>query len=163
MAKPPRSYINAKRPPILEALILEGETPRDAMESLTRKGYFEPPPRPWSLGFKDRGQGHGDFAILDCFEDVVTEAKDRSTAEFIIAAANAYKPYPPLRPGTPVKTTQEDSAVNDWTEEVKPKRKWGIKGTILRHHDSHGLCYDVQHADGSEGCYDPSELAPWTV
>lgn len=37
-------------------------------------------------------------------------------------------------------------------------RKWGVQGTILMHHDSHGLCYDVRHDDGTEGCYDPGEF-----
>jgi hypothetical protein len=31
------------------------------------------------------------------------------------------------------------------------------------HHDSHGLCYDVRHDDGTEGCYDPSEFEVITI
>ncbi len=61
--------------------------------------------------------------------------------------------------GTKVRTTQENESLRgEWTEEAQISRKWGVQGTILMHHDSHGLCYDVQHDDGTVGCYDPSEL-----
>jgi len=36
--------------------------------------------------------------------------------------------------------------------------KWGVEGVVLDHHDSHGLCYDVRHDDGSFCCYDPDEI-----
>ncbi len=68
--------------------------------------------------------------------------------------------YPPISPGTKVRTTQENpSSINQWTNEGRAKKKWGIRGNVLAHHDSHGLCYDVQHEDGTKGCYDPAELA----
>jgi hypothetical protein len=61
--------------------------------------------------------------------------------------------------GTQVQTTTENPSLrNEWTEEGKAKRKWGVQGIVIAHHDSHGLCYDVEHRDGSIGCYDPSEL-----
>ena len=67
--------------------------------------------------------------------------------------------YPPISPGTPVRTTQEDpNSAASWTEEGKKRRKWGVDGKVITHHDSHGLCYDVRHSDGSQGCYDPTEL-----
>ncbi len=67
--------------------------------------------------------------------------------------------YPPISPGTLVKTIEPNLALRDeWTDEGWAKRKWGVRGKILTHHDSHGLCYDVRHEDGTEGCYDPSEL-----
>ncbi len=69
------------------------------------------------------------------------------------------KKYPPISPGTHVRTTQEDAGVKDsWTEEGKKQRKWGIEGIVITHHDSHGLCYEVHHSDDTTGCYDPSEL-----
>lgn len=69
------------------------------------------------------------------------------------------KKWPPLDPGTKVKTTKPFwSGRGDWTGEALASRKWGVKGTILKHHDSHGLCYEVQHDDGTVGHYDPSEL-----
>ena len=46
----------------------------------------------------------------------------------------------------------------EWTDDGWAKKKWGIKGEVLTHHDSHGLCYDVTHEDGSQACYDPSEI-----
>jgi hypothetical protein len=66
--------------------------------------------------------------------------------------------YPPISPGTRVKTTEENLEIDDWSESAIPKRKWGVKGEVITHHDSHGLCYDVRHDDGTEGSYDPSEL-----
>ena len=49
-------------------------------------------------------------------------------------------------------------------KEFTPKailhRSGGVTGTILRHHDSHGLCYDIEHGDGTEGSYDPEEFIP---
>jgi hypothetical protein len=67
--------------------------------------------------------------------------------------------YPPIAPGTVVRTTQPDMSLRgEWTDEGWAKRKWGVRGNVVTHHDSHGLCYDVRHEDGSVGCYNPSEL-----
>ncbi len=69
------------------------------------------------------------------------------------------KKWPPLDPGTAVKTTQPNMEKREeWTNEGWAKRQWGIQGSILTHHDSHGLCYDVLHPDATVGCYDPSEI-----
>lgn len=86
----PKSYLDCKRPPLIEALKLEGGTFEEATASLDRKGYFTAPPRPWNLGFMDRGLGRGDFAVLDKFGDLVVETPNRETAEFIIKSANNY-------------------------------------------------------------------------
>lgn len=67
--------------------------------------------------------------------------------------------WPPLDPGTKVKTSSGPKAKpNDWLPECLASRQWGVKGTILKHHDSHGLSYEVQHEDGTVGHYDPLEL-----
>lgn len=67
--------------------------------------------------------------------------------------------WPPISHGTKVRTTEPNMALRDeWTEEGWANKKWGMEGNILTHHDSHGLCYDVKHSDGTVGCYDPSEL-----
>ena len=67
--------------------------------------------------------------------------------------------YPPISPGTAVETTQPNwSLRKEWTDSGWASRQWGIQGRVLTHHDSHGLCYDVRHEDGTKGCYDPSEL-----
>jgi len=66
--------------------------------------------------------------------------------------------WPPLDPGTKVRTTKPFWSGRDLIGEALASRKWGVKGTILKHHDSHGLCYEVQHEDGTVGHYDPSEL-----
>lgn len=66
--------------------------------------------------------------------------------------------WPPLKNGTAVRTIAIPKAANDWTEEAIASRKFGVRGTIVCHHDSHGLCYDVMHEDGTLGCYDSGEL-----
>ena len=68
-------------------------------------------------------------------------------------------PYPPVAKGTTVKTTEPDLSLrHQWTDEGWEARQWGVRGTVIMYHDSHGLCYDVLHEDGTEGCYDPSEI-----
>lgn len=66
--------------------------------------------------------------------------------------------WPPIKYGTKVVTTEANPEIDGWTEEALRNRQWGVKGTVIMHHDSHGLCYKVQHEDGTVGCYDPSEL-----
>lgn len=69
------------------------------------------------------------------------------------------KKWPPISPETKVQTTTPDlSQRKEWTKEAWAKRKWGVKGTIKKHHDSHGLCYEVLHEDGTVGYYNPNEL-----
>lgn len=34
----------------------------------------------------------------------------------------------------------------------------GVEGEVIGEHNSHGLCYDVQHEDGTTVSYDPLEL-----
>lgn len=71
----------------------------------------------------------------------------------------AAKKYSPIAPGTSVKTTKANwSKRREWTDEGWAQRKWGVKGEVITHHDSHGLCYEVFHKDGTRGYYDPSEL-----
>jgi hypothetical protein len=90
MRKPPESYLDCRRPPIQEAMRLEGDmTISAAAASLINKGYFTPRPRPWKLGYRDRGLGHGHYAILDRFGDVVAENINREDAELIILAVNS--------------------------------------------------------------------------
>lgn len=64
-----------------------------------------------------------------------------------------------LKNGTRVITTTENHNVNDWTDEARANRRWGVEGVVITHHDSHGLCYDVVHDDdGTTGSYDPTEI-----
>lgn len=46
----------------------------------------------------------------------------------------------------------------DFVEEALRSRRPGATGTVVAHHDGHGLCFDVRHPDGTIGCYDPDEL-----
>lgn len=66
--------------------------------------------------------------------------------------------YPPISDGTLVKTKSSNTPDSEWTSEARANRKWGVHGRVLTHHDSHGLCYEVRHSDGTVGAYDPSEL-----
>lgn len=70
----------------------------------------------------------------------------------------ANKKWPPINHGTLVATTQENSEVDDWSEEALASRQWGVKGKVVNHHDGHGLSYEVEHPDGTIGHYDPSEF-----
>ena len=71
---------------------------------------------------------------------------------------NTTDKWPPLDRGIRVRTTNKKTADKEWTPEGLISRKWGVTGTIIMHHDSHGLCYDVLHDDGTEGCYEPTEF-----
>lgn len=64
-----------------------------------------------------------------------------------------------LAVGLRVKTTAACTPDSEWTEAAQASRRWGVTGTIVAEHDSHGLCYDVLHDDGTTGHYDPLELA----
>jgi hypothetical protein len=69
------------------------------------------------------------------------------------------KKWPPIDPGTTVLTMVPNLAKRkEWTKVAWESRQWGVTGTVLEHHDSHGLYYDVEHKDGSIGFYDPSEI-----
>ena len=92
MKKAPESYLNQRRPPVAEAIDLEGNmTISEALELLQRKGYYSPRPRPWKLGARDRGLGRHDWAILDCFGDLVAEVASRADAELIVFVVNNAK------------------------------------------------------------------------
>ena len=92
MPKAPKSYLNRKRWPILEAIALEGDvTIERATELLKKKGYFTPHSGPWHVGFHDRGHGHGDYAVLDYFGDLVCKATSKENAEFIVTACNEFR------------------------------------------------------------------------
>ena len=91
--KAPKSYIDCKRPELQEAMLLESPdgnmTVGEAIESLKKKGYFTPHPRPWKLGFQNRGLGRSVFAVLDFFGDLVAEVESQTDAELIISAVNS--------------------------------------------------------------------------
>lgn len=67
--------------------------------------------------------------------------------------------YPPIARGTIVKTTGPNwSKRSEWTDEGWNQRQWQVIGEVVVHHDSHGLCYEVRHPDGTAACYDPTEI-----
>jgi len=65
------------------------------------------------------------------------------------------KPHPD---GTTVKTVPVDDPSDDWTETALAGRQWGVMGSVVGYHDSHGLTYEVRHPDGTVGHYEPREL-----
>lgn len=46
----------------------------------------------------------------------------------------------------------------DYTESAHARRRAGAIGKVQGHSDSHGLCYEIKHEDGTVGFYDPDEL-----
>ncbi|MEK9182802.1 MAG: hypothetical protein AAB809_01855 [Patescibacteria group bacterium] len=67
--------------------------------------------------------------------------------------------WPPILPGIAVKTTKPNMALRkEWSEKGWASKKWGMKGYVITYRDGCGLYYSVRHEDGTEGCYDPSEL-----
>lgn len=89
--KAPRSYRVSDRPEIIRALALESGILEEATEALRRKGYFDPPPRPWKVGCSDRGAGRSSYAVLDRYGHVVVETGDcLETAKLIVVAVASY-------------------------------------------------------------------------
>ena len=54
--------------------------------------------------------------------------------------------------------TTKDAGNDDWSDPKRPACKWGVEGKIVKYSNSHGLCYEVQHIDGTFAWYDPEEL-----
>lgn len=64
-----------------------------------------------------------------------------------------------IQNGTSVITKRTEIPTSDWTEEAIAARRFGVRGIVIQHHDSHGLCYKVRHEDDETiGCYEPEEL-----
>ena len=55
------------------------------------------------------------------------------------------------------------SKTDDWTITAKYARRWGIVGTVTDLSNSHGLCYEIKHDDGTVAWYDPSEFVKYEV
>lgn len=61
--------------------------------------------------------------------------------------------------GDHVRTVCVAKPSTDWTASATQSRRWDVTGQVLLKHDSHGICYEVEHdTDGSIGCYEPREL-----
>lgn len=59
--------------------------------------------------------------------------------------------------GRPVKTLK-DAGADDWSDPKNRGCQWGVLGRIIHYSNSHGLCFEVRHNDGSVAWYDPGEL-----
>lgn len=97
---PPVSYLDAPRPDVNEAFDMETQanpdlkTMDEVWEVLKKKGFFTPNPRPWAIGFRDRGHGHGDYGVMDKFGKVIIENILYENAVLIVDAVNAFVPPP---------------------------------------------------------------------
>lgn len=60
--------------------------------------------------------------------------------------------------GASVRTVKPEKEANDWQPEALLARKWGVKGTIIKRSDRHGLIFEVRHEDGTTAWYEPREL-----
>ena len=62
-----------------------------------------------------------------------------------------------LERGTWVRTAAELQP-RDFSQEVQITRRRSAIGVVMSVHDSHGLCYGVQHTDGTRSAYDHDEV-----
>jgi len=62
-----------------------------------------------------------------------------------------------LRVGQRVRTLQ-DTKPTGYERGARSGNVWGMTGRIAQLHTGHGMCYQVQHDDGSTGMYEPEEL-----
>jgi hypothetical protein len=61
--------------------------------------------------------------------------------------------------GDSVRTTKPNLSMrDDWTEVAWSRKRWGVEGKITSKHNSHGVCFEVEHEDGTKAVYDASEL-----
>lgn len=67
---------------------------------------------------------------------------------------------PPIKNGTRVKATVRREGKGDYSDAAIGMRNFcdGRIGVVLKHHDSHGLCYGVEFEKGTLAFYDPEEL-----
>jgi len=62
------------------------------------------------------------------------------------------------RVGKAVITVRSENTADDWSDEARLHCQWGVSGKIINYSNSHGLCYRVQHEDGTTAWYDMGEL-----
>ena len=61
--------------------------------------------------------------------------------------------------GTKVLTRHDLVPENrNYVREAWPRRRPGQTGEIVKHSNSHGLCFEVLHKDGTSGWYESDEL-----
>lgn len=54
--------------------------------------------------------------------------------------------------------TNEILGSSGFTKDEQSRRRPDAIGIIVRHSDSHGLCYQVRHENGKQAWYDPDEI-----
>lgn len=63
-----------------------------------------------------------------------------------------------LANGTIVETVRPEKESTDWRPEVLKDRRWGVSGKVVDRVTGHGLCFKVEHEDGTTGWYERREL-----
>lgn len=92
---------------------------------------------------------------LSAFENDPAMSSVVTNAKAMILAKKIEK----LSPGSVVRTTSPNESMRkEWTKEGWESRQWGVSVEVIKLHGGHGLSYEVRHADGTIGHYDPSEL-----
>jgi hypothetical protein len=66
-----------------------------------------------------------------------------------------------LENGTTVETIKPEVESTDWAPEALKNRRWNVSGKVVGHSDSHGLCFEVEHEDGTKAWYERRELKPF--
>ena len=56
--------------------------------------------------------------------------------------------------------TLADTHPTDYHADARKNCKWGEEGIVIKVSNSHGLCYQVLHEDGTRPWYEPDELRP---
>ena len=63
-----------------------------------------------------------------------------------------------IKLGTRIKTVSVMTK-RDYSDIGMATRRPNKTGTVVKEHNSHGICYEVYHeVDSTVGCYDPDEL-----
>lgn len=141
---------------------------QEGLELLSGSQQWTPPGRfgsPSGSTMEEWTEGQDKISdeIMEIVEDIAaalgrTVKRSDDETRFILEVETKRESWPPIKNGTNVVTTEANPEIDDWAAGALCNRQWGVKGTVVMHHDSHGLCYEVRHEDGVVGCYDPSEL-----
>ena len=96
--------------------------------------------------------------LQECLEHLALWMLRCSYPDYLSKGFKTLRKWPPLDMGTRIKISKPiPNKRKEFTSKAILHRKWGVTGTIIMH-DSHGLCYDVKHDDGTTGSYDPKEF-----
>jgi len=61
-------------------------------------------------------------------------------------------------PNGSIVETLKDAGAPDWMPEARQAVQWGVMGKVIKHHNSHGLCYEVEFDNGNIAAFETEEL-----